>query len=47
MSFKRNGKNVIAVDDQQDILELSKLFLERFEDDLSVDTTTDGGGRSV
>lgn len=41
MPFKRGEIDVLAVDDQSDILELSKLFLERFEDDLNVETTTD------
>ncbi|WEL23665.1 response regulator [Candidatus Nanohalovita haloferacivicina] len=41
MPFKSDGVEVIAVDDQEDILELTKLFLERFEEDLEVETTTD------
>jgi PAS domain S-box-containing protein len=41
MKFEREGIDVLAVDDQKDILELSKLFLERSEADLSVDTTVD------
>lgn len=41
MPFKSDGVGVIAVDDQKDILELTKLFLERFEEELEVDTTTD------
>lgn len=41
MVFERNGKNVIAIDDQEDILELSKIFLEKAVDDIEVDTTTD------
>ena len=41
MAFERGAIDVLAVDDQRDILELSELFLERFEDNLNVDTTTD------
>lgn len=40
MAFERDEIDVLAVDDQKDILELSKLFLERFEDNLNVETTT-------
>lgn len=41
MPFKRGEIDVLAVDDQKDILELSELFLERFDDNLNVETTTD------
>lgn len=41
MAFKRGEIDVLAVDDQSDILELSELFLERFDDNLNVETTTD------
>lgn len=43
MPFKRGEIDVLAVDDQSDILELSKLFLERFDNNLNVETTTDPG----
>ena len=41
MPFRRGEIEVLAVDDQKDILDLSELFLERFEDDLNVETTVD------
>lgn len=40
MAFKNHEKSVIAVDDQQDVVELAKIFLEKFEEELQVDTTT-------
>lgn len=41
MGFERGEVDVLAIDDQKDILELSELFLERFGDNLNVETTTD------
>ncbi len=39
MIFENDQIDVLAVDNRQDILELSKLVLENVEDDISVDTT--------
>lgn len=43
MIFKNDKISIIAVDDREDILELSKIFLEKANEDLQVETTTDPG----
>lgn len=40
MKLKNNAIDVLAIDDQQDILDLSKIFLERFDDRLDIETYT-------
>jgi len=40
MRLNTNDIDVLAVDDQKDILDLSKIFLERFDERLNIDTIT-------
>ena len=39
-AFKKGEIDLLAVDDQQDILELSQIFLEQHSENINVDTTT-------